>query len=162
MRTHRISTRMTLALAAIVLLTPLIAERVHAAPAPSYCAAMICTDASHIARSSLDRGPDFVVHHFDLTDGSTAGVYVGGYPQRPAKGTPSVAETIDGVACERYALTTDGAPQVAIYCPWATSFPTVIHAWANAPAKPGSNQALALVKSLRHCDENKECPWPQG
>ena len=160
MRTRPISTRTTLALAAIVLLTPLIAARVHAAPSRPYCAAMICADASHIAKTSLDRGPDFVVHHFDLKDGSTAGVYVGGYPQRPAQGTPTTTETIDGLRCERYALTTDGAPSIAVYCPWANTFPTVIHAWAKGGAKPEASQAMALVKSLRRCDEKTECPWP--
>ena len=157
MRTHPISTRTTLALAAIVLLTPLIAGRVHAAPLKPYCLAPICVDASQIAKTSLDRGPDFVVHHFDLKDGSTAGVYVGGYPQRPAKGLPATVETIDGLACERYALTTDGAPSIAIYCQWSKTFPTMIHAWASASAKPEASQAMALVKSLRRCEKQKEC-----
>lgn len=132
----------------------------RAASVPPYCSAEICADAANIAESHLERGPDFVVHRFTMRDGSTAGVYVGGYPQAPPAGTPSTVELIDGVACERFDINSD-KPEVQIYCQWKKDFPTAIHAFANAPSNPKASQALALLLSLRRCDAKTECPWPQ-
>ncbi len=127
--------------------------------AKSYCNADICADATNIETSKLDRGPDFVVHRFTMKDGSNAGVYVGGYPQRPPVGAASTVEIIDGIACERFDLK-DG-PQVTVYCQWSTEFPTAIHAWAGGTAEPEKTQAMALIQSLRRCKPD-ECPWPQN
>lgn len=163
MRDFALSTRTTVILAAIVLATPLLAGVLPAEPqTPSkpYCAAEICASADDIATTKLDVGPDFVVHRFTLKDGSSAGVYVGGYPQRPDKTTPSTKETIDRIACERFDLTEGGSPSVALYCKWSNDFPTIIHAWASGSARPAASQAMALIRSMRHCAP-AECPWPQ-
>jgi hypothetical protein len=108
-------------------------------------------------------GPDFGVHYFTMKDGSSAGVYVGGFPQRPDKFAAKTVETIDGIACDRHdrAAGSDGVRQIALYCKWpqrADDSWTVIHGWAAATADPGTSQAMVLLRSLKRCSE-AECPW---
>ncbi len=64
MRTHRISTRTTLALAAIVLLTPLIAGRIRAMQHPVDCAVTACTNTDAAKSPNLHDGIDGIVQPF--------------------------------------------------------------------------------------------------
>lgn len=56
MRTHPISTRTTLALAAIVLLTPLVAGRFRAAPRPVDCSVTACVNPPAAAPAAAPAG----------------------------------------------------------------------------------------------------------
>ena len=165
MRIRPIPTSVTLLMAAVVLLAPLFANLFIAqaqTPAQRYCSASICAEATNIAKSRLSPGPDFAVHYFTMKDGSDAGVYVGGHPQRPAADVPKAADTVDGAACDRYEFPAENSRrQISLFCDWRKKpddFPSVIHAWA-VDKSPEASQAMALVRSLKRCTI-MECPWP--
>lgn len=158
MRIRPISTRLTLLLAAIVLLTPLIAGEVIGQPAPkpqSLCIdSTVCMDAANVSDQRLTNGPDFRVHSFTMKDGTKAGVYLGGFPQRPSEDAKPTTETIDGVACERFDAEGVDGRELTFYCPKWAGDGLIIHAWATSSdptARTEAMQAAALLKSMRHC-----------
>src|SRR5690606_31812916 len=125
MRIRPISTRLTLVMTAIVLAAPILANLLlaHGEPPGRYCSAGICADGRNVESFKLARGPDFVVHHFRLFDGSSAGVYVGNFPERPPRNAVRTLLTVDGLGCDRVTAPEWRDRELAVYCEWSERSP---------------------------------------
>lgn len=161
-----LSARATWAMMAVVLMAPLVVDKVVAEPAPHkpYCMAGICAPSQDLAAARLTGGPGYVQHTFTMRDGSKAEVRVSTDPQAPEADALTTRLAIDGAACRRVDLGGGPRPQIGVFCDWRLAGEAdagSIHAWTEA-GNPEASEAWALLRNLRRCDKARSCPLQKG